>query len=552
MPRAARLRHLSVVARCGYHFLMDTLDTSTATDRLRRRARQYLDSGQWVAAQTALESLVQRAPRDASVRLELASVMLKRGHLRGCTHQLLQATERPPDDPALIFQLVRRLYFSGEILAARACLDDPGLANHTSAPMLAEQAQLRWMLGEIAQAKALSDRAMAAGVDTPDAYYLCAMLSQFSGNIDESDGLLETCLRRWPRFGDAAVALANLRKQTPQKNHVGLLEERLRCIPHDSGAHADRFARAGFESALFKELDDLGHHDQAWQALMRSNALMHALNPYDAAGEAAVTDAIIHASEAIGATGAESAPAFDGPIPIFIVGMPRSGTTLLDRMLSSHSQIVSAGEINDFRRQLRWMTDVPPSGTQGMVKALHRSPGIRFAELGARYLKQTQWRAQGRKYYIDKLPINIRMVHLIHRALPHAPILHMVRDPMDVCFSNFKAMLGHASAYSYDMQALAHYYGQYARLAAYWRTAIPHAVLDVSYPSLVRDTEATLGRVLAHCGLDLEEACLHPEHNEAPVATPSSAQVREPVYTRSLGQWQDYAKQLEPLRLALG
>lgn len=243
--------------------------------------------------------------------------------------------------------------------------------------------------------------------------------------------------------------------------------------------------------------------------------------------------------------------AFEGPTPIFIVGLPRSGTTLLDRMLSSHSQVVSAGEINDFRRQLRWMTDVPPSGVQGMLAAQRRSTDIDFAELGARYLEQTQWRAQGRRFYIDKLPINVRMVHLIRRALPQAPILHMVRAPMDVCFSNFKAMLGPASAYSYDMHTLAHYYEQYLRLTHHWHTSMPGAMLDVSYASLVSEPAITLRRVLQHCGLAVEEGCLHPERNAAPVATPSSAQVREPIHQRTLGEWRHYARQLEPLRLAL-
>jgi hypothetical protein len=232
--------------------------------------------------------------------------------------------------------------------------------------------------------------------------------------------------------------------------------------------------------------------------------------------------------------------------------MPRSGTTLLDRMLSNHSQVASAGEINDFLRQLHWAADVPPIGVHGMLGALLRVPNIDPAELGARYLAQTQWRAQGRRFYIDKLPVNIQMVPFIRRALPHAPILHMVRDPMDVCFSNFKAMFGNVSAYSYDMQALAHYHGLYRRLVDEWRSSLPGAMLDVHYEELVRQPADVLRRVLSHCGLDEESACLHPERNTAPVATPSNMQVREPIHTRGLGTWQPYAHQLEPLRQWLG
>jgi tetratricopeptide (TPR) repeat protein len=494
--------------------------------------------------------MTEDGSHDVSADLDLAAAMLGRGQLRAAIDQLLRAASSPTDDVRLLVQLVRRLYFSGEILAARDCLDRLQHMGAASAPMLAEQARLRWMLGEIPAARDLVERALAAGADHPDTHYLHAMLCQYTGAVERAGEVLATCLRRWPRFSDSAVALANQGRQTAASNHIDILHGQLRRIAGDSTVVADRFARAGFESALFKELDDLGRHDEAWPALARSNALMHALSPYDGAGEAAVTDAILDACAAFD-TAAAPAVAFEGPTPIFIVGMPRSGTTLLDRMLSNHSQVVSAGEINDFRRQLRWITDVPPGGVRGMLEALRRSRSIDFAELGARYLRQTQWRARGHRYYIDKLPVNVRMVPFIRRALPHALILHMVREPMDVCYSNFKAMLGPASAYSYDMAALAHYYRQYARVADHCRTALPGSMLDVPYASLVAEPDAALRRVLAHCGLAMEEDCLHPEHNAAPVATPSSAQVREPIHTRSLGEWQHYAAQLEPLRIAI-
>jgi hypothetical protein len=220
-------------------------------------------------------------------------------------------------------------------------------------------------------------------------------------------------------------------------------------------------------------------------------------------------------------------------------------------MLSNHSKVASAGEINDFLRQLRWLADVPEGAADHRVNLVERSGDIDFRELGARYLKQTQWRAQGRDYYINKLPTNFPFVDLIHRALPQAPILHMVREPMDVCFSNLKAMFGNASAYSYDIKALAHYHGQYVRLMEHWRSALPGAMLDVSYAALVQQPETVMRQVLAHCGLALEEDCLHPERNAAPVATPSSAQVREAIHSRGLGDWQHYAAHLDELRRAL-
>ncbi|HKT30067.1 sulfotransferase [Dyella sp.] len=527
---------------------MKTSESTLLPDQLRRQIQGHLQSQQWQAAEEGFRKLIELKPDEPHARIGLANLILQRGGLREYTQQLLDAMPVLTNEASLLIEMVRRLFFGGEIVAARQCLDRIGSLSTESAPLLAEQAQLRWMLGEIPGAMVLMERAMAVGVDGPNQHYLYAMLLQFTGKIEQAGAVLAGCLRRWPRFGDAAVALANLRAQKPEANHVDTLRLLSNGIPIDSQSADRRLARAGFESALFKELDDLGHYDEAWQALCRSNALMRSISPYDESGEAAVTDALIRISEVI--EGKQGAPmgGVAGPTPIFIVGMPRSGTTLLDRMLSSHSQVTSAGEINDFRRQLRWVTDVPPGGIPSMLEVFRRSEHIDFAELGQRYLAQTQWRAQGKRFYLDKLPINVRMVPFIRRALPQAPILHLVRDPMDVCFSNLKAMLGHVSAYSYDMSSLAHYYGEYARLARHWHELMPDAMLDVSYAELVLDTESTLRKVLAYCELPWERECLLPEQNEAPVATPSSSQVREPIHARSLGEWQRYAAQLEPLR----
>jgi hypothetical protein len=378
------------------------------------------------------------------------------------------------------------------------------------------------------------------------------MLLQFDGDLDKACAVLEGCLERWPHFGDAAMVLVNLRKQKPEANRLAFVQEQLQRLPPHGQKPDAMFVRAEFEYAQFKILDDLKRYEEAWPALARCNALMHELNPYDATGEAAVTDALIDMPQPDDRTAAaRSHSGSDGPVPIFIVGMPRSGTTLLDRMLSAHSGIVSAGELIDFWRQLHWQADVTPARTDGLREVIRHSAELDYAELGARYLQQTRWRAQGRTYYIDKLPANIQMVAFIRRALPHAPILHMVRDPIDTCFSNFKAMFGNVSSYSYDLQALAHYYGEYARLTRHWHDRLPGAMFDVSYTSLVRDPESTLRGVLEHCELSLEENCLHPELNASPVATPSSAQVREPIHTRGLDQWRHYAKQLVQLRLAI-
>ncbi|MBP1474866.1 sulfotransferase [Frateuria sp. MAH-13] len=526
-----------------------TENSTAAITELRRQAQFHMDAEQWDAARAALESLLQRTPGDVPTRIQMASVLLRQGRLQAASRQLLDAVPLLPNHVPLIAQLTVRLLMLGEVEAARACLDHLARAPHPPASVLAEQAHLHWMIGDVSSATSLMGRAVAAGVDRADDRYLHAMLLRCSGKLVDAEGILASCLQRWPDLGDAAVMLVNLRKQTSAANHLDLLRGCLDRLPAPDGARAS-YVRAQFESAVFKVLDDLGSHDEAWAALERSNALMHKLNPYNESGEVAAIDALIKASRELTNRPAALRPPA-GPTPIFIVGMPRSGTTLLNQMLAAHSQVTSAGEINDFPSQLRWMTDAPPAGVQGLLRMIEGAVDIDFAELGARYIRQTAWRARGRQFYIDKLPINVRMVPFIRRALPHAPILHMVRDPMDVCFSNLKVMFGNASAYCYEQQALAHYYKQYSRLTDHWRAALPGVMLDVSYAALVTEPRKTLDRVLVHCGLDPEEGCLHPERNTDPVATQSSAQVREPIHSRSMGEWQHYAKYLGPLQRAL-
>lgn len=487
------------------------------------------------------------APDDAATLIELASLRFQAGQFRASASPLLHAARHLPRNAPLIVALVQRLVACGEVVAARACLDLLAQAPNTPAELLVAQAHLRFALGEIPAALTLMEGAIQRGADSPDSHHMHAMLLQFSGRIDAAGSVLERCLARWPGFGDAALVLANLRRQTPSANRLPALREQLRQMPADDSHPDHAFVRAEFEYACFKTLDDLDQPDAAWPALVRCNALMHRLNPYDADGEAAV----VRALETMPPVATPDAPPAAGPCPIFVVGMPRSGTTLLDRILSSHPQVASAGEIIDFWRQLHWAADVTPDKTRSLRRIIGRSTTLDYRELGARYLRQTQWRAHGKRWYVDKLPANIQMVAFIRRALPQAPILHMVRDPMDTCFSNYKAMFGNVSPYSYDFGALAHYYRGYRRLVHHWHAVLPGAMFDVDYADLVQDTATTVSRILAHCGLPPDDACLHPERNPQPVATPSSAQVRKPIHTHGIGQWRRYAQPLAPLQAAL-
>ncbi len=510
---------------------------SVNAQALWEEGQQHIVAGRYPAARAAFDSLLSAHPAHVPARLLQASVMLAQGEVRSAAEQLKFAAFALPNDADTIFRVAQALVRVGETNAARACLQHPELARTRSAPSLAAMGHIGQGLGLHETALALMDRAKALGFDNPDFRYFRAIQLQFNGHNAQAQGEIEACLRMGPTFGRASLTLARLRKWTSEHNHLDFIAERLRTVPRGTEDHA------AFEFAQYKELEDLGRYDEAFAALARGNAIMHErLKTQPGFGPEVFDGLIARFTDAPAPT-----HTLDGPMPIFIIGMPRSGTTLLERIIGNHSQVASAGELFDFPRQLRWTAD---RHGHPLVDAdlLARSHDLDYALLGRRYLEQSQWRAGGKAFYVDKLPPNYLLAGFIARALPQAKILHMVRDPMDLCFSNYRALFGDSFPYSYDLVTLAEHHRHYRRLMAHWHTTMPGRIHDVDYSGLVTDTEATARALLAHCGLAFEPACLDTAGNAAPVATLSTAQVREPIHARAIGEWHRYAAQLAPLR----
>lgn len=523
--------------------------SSRLVERQWQRAQHYIASEQFAAAAATLETLLVHTPDNVQARLLLSSVYLKLERLRDAAAQLVAAANAPTADLAVLHKLAFCLHKLGETAVMHDCLEHPAIANSSLGELLARFAQLHQLLGQHDRALALMNRALELGYDNPDFRYYRALQLQFNGRNQDAESELEACVRMGPSHGRAWLALARMRRQTPQLNHLKAITTELERVERGSEHEA------ALEFARFKELDDLDRRDEAWEALERGNAIMASRLPHDSAAEGRRCSALIELCDER-FLGAEDGVSSDsGPQPIFIVGMPRSGTTLLDRILGNHSQIASPGELPDFPNQLRWTADMygADPGT-GIIEAklLDRLRGaFDYRLLGQRYLQQSRWRAHGRAFYIDKLPGNFLLAGLIHRALPTARILAMRRDPMDVCYSNLKAYFGDSYAYSYRIETLAAHYGHYEKVMSHWRKAMPDAILDVDYAALVYDPEASIGRVLAFCGLPYEANCADITRNRNPVSTLSSPQVREKIHRRALGEWRRYEKQLESLRLVV-
>ncbi|MGH8233135.1 MAG: tetratricopeptide repeat-containing sulfotransferase family protein [Rhodanobacteraceae bacterium] len=514
-------------------------------DRQWQRAKRYIAMNQAKPARAVLESLLTRNPGDTAAHLLLSALYSVEGHLRAATAQALAAAQNPPDKPGLLGDLISALLRVGEIVEARRLLKlmSSAASDPVHVQMLA--AGPLQLIGEHAAALALLERAREHGAGGREFHFQCAVELAFNGDMETARAELERCIALDPPLGRAFVQLARMHKQTADSNHLDLIDAALtRVDPSSEDGAALLFAR-------HKELEDLKRYEEAWQPLARGNALMHERLPHDSAQEAAVFDRLIEACVSP-AFQTDSQHSDDGPQPIFVLGMPRSGTTVLERMLGGHSQVESAGELGDFPRALAWAVDHQAKGLvdETTVARLDR---VEWFEVGQRYRAQTQWRANGKEFFVDKLPLNWKLAGLVHRALPRAKMLHLVRDPMDVCFSNWRAYFGPGPeyAYAYDLDTLAAHYRQYRRVMAHWHHLMPGAILDVDYAQLVREPETTARSVMAFCGLVYEPGCVDLTRNVAPSATLSMTQVRQPIHARAFDEWRKYAEELKGLCSAL-
>jgi hypothetical protein len=342
----------------------------------------------------------------------------------------------------------------------------------------------------------------------------------------------------------AHLALAQLRRQTADRNHVERLRALLAAVPA-----GDDTTRMYLELALAKELEDLGDIPTSFAHLAAGKRAGRSGRGYDPARDAALFDAIRESFP----VPVDAGGGFATGEPIFVIGMPRSGTTLVERILSSHPQVQSCGELQNFSVALKRASG---STTRPIldVDTVVRARGADAAAMGRMYLESTRPLTGAKPRFIDKLPHNFLYAGHIARALPGARIVCLRRDPLDTCLGNFRQLFALTSPfydYSFDLLDTGRYFLQFERLMAHWRQVLPGRILEVDYEALVAAQEAESRRLLDFCGLDWDDAVLRFEDNAAPVATASAVQVREPINTRSLGRWRRYEAELAPLRALL-
>lgn len=516
-----------------------------STNLLWQRVRDDIDSNRLESAQSLLKAIIAIDPGDTQAYLHLCGLCSAADQQRSAVTWALAAAGTSPDDAETLGDIVAALLWVGEIIRARELLDSPVLATSRSISTLVRTAGQRQAIGEHPAALALMERARSAGADGRDFLFHHAVQLAFNGHLEDARAQLERCIALDPPDGRAFVQLARMDKQAERSNHLDRIDVALKLVAPGTQSHA------ALEFARHEELSSVLRHEEAWQSLLRGNALMHAHFRHDSFREATLFAKLMDACTA-DFLRAEEKSAQEGPNPIFVIGMPRSGTTLLERMLGNHSCVASAGELGDFPRSLALATDhLAPIMFDEIT--LSRLPEIDWCEVGHTYLAQTHWRAHGKPYFVDKLPRNWMVAGLLHLALPRARILHVVRDPMDVCYSNWRAFFGsgHEHAYSYDLDSLASHHQQYCKLMNHWHRVMPGRILDIEYSHLVHDSAMSMRKIFAFCGLAYEPDCEELDRNRLPCATLSMSQVRQRIRTDTFDEWQPYAGQLAGLRKAL-
>jgi hypothetical protein len=351
----------------------------------------------------------------------------------------------------------------------------------------------------------------------------------------------EASLRMSPDFADAHWALATHAKSEPPRARIPRIQAALVRAKEGS------IEQAHLCYALFREFDAAGDVDEAWFSLTLGAHIMKQRLSFASQREAARLDEWRLAPE-----GSSQATSNDAFVPIFIVGMPRTGTTLLDRILGNHPEVESAGERNDFSAAVREASDAffQSTLTSAPANVLGR---IDFTKTGASYLERLRRVSRGARFVIDKNPQNLFNLPLILRALPGAKILCLQREPMDACFSNFKELFqGDAYPYSYALHDLADHYKNAHAWMNHWQDAAPHVVRLVSYEELVTDPETAMQSLQKFLGVDPRSGLSDITSNESPVSTASSSQVRERIHSRGIGAWKRYERHLQPLRERLG
>jgi tetratricopeptide (TPR) repeat protein len=491
-------------------------------------AQRALADGDVATAERICAEVLARTPDDGGAWALLTETALQRGRPDAATVCANKAVALTPKNPIAHIMLSKCLFVTGETVQALAAAEVAAKIVGSTPQALDALGAIFGLLGLHERAGDLFRRAVALRPDVAQYLFNLGATERMTGMLDAAEAHCDAAIALDRHFSLAHYLRADLRTQTAGRNHVAEMEALI------AGGKLSRPGEVLLHFAVAKECEDLDDHARAFDHVERGANLHRSGISYDSAAEIAEIDRIIRTQNRTWLDGCS--PGFSGADPVFVLGLPRTGTTLVERILASHSAMVSAGE------------------TGAIAVELHRamkaaSSRLDMADIGRRYVGSiTAFRVLPNTRFIDKTLQNYLYCGMIHAALPQAKIVLIQRRPLDACWAIYKAHFQGKFQFSYQQTELAEYFLAFRRLARHWKALLPpHALLEVNYEDIVNNSEAQSRRLIEFAGLGWEDQVLRFHESQAPSATASAVQIRRPIYATSIGKWRHHIEQLQPM-----
>lgn len=497
-------------------------------------ADQMLRAGRRAEAAQRIGALQLSAPERAEPWLLGARLAQMEGDFAAMLVAARRGVAAAPDSVTAALIVIEAQMMCGETAMARVALAELEKSSGADASALRRIAEAYTHLGQHADADRCAQAARVARPDDLDGLFQAASCALAMGRLEEAEAMLDDLIARRLNEFDALYNRATLRHQTEARNHLSFLEGVRERVGADRAPPALHYA-------LGKELEDLGRNQAAFDAYARGAAARRRAMSYDVNVDLTAMHEIERSFGADFFAGAQRG--FTGEAPIFVVGLPRSGTTLADRILSAHRDVESRGEMNELALAVTRAAGKSDGKSERIAKVARAD----MAALGESYCRAVRGAGASGAVFLDKTPLNFLYLGVIARALPNAKIIHLTRHPMASGYAMLKTLFRMGYPFSYSQEDIGRYIAGYRALMQHWRTEVGARICDVAYEDIVADIEGQTRRMLSFCGLAWDPACLAFHQNTQPSTTASAAQVRQPLHDRSLAQWRTHERALAPL-----